>query len=220
MEKYKMNKRCWSLCNAETGLYLVLGLSLLAMPRNLHAQSLWNESTAKSMVSDKRARGVGDIITILIQENNSSSKDNSTSTSKKVGVDANVSSFLFSPGASGLLTQGGQLPALKYSSSQNFDGGGKINNSEKITARISARVTEVLPNGNLVLEGTKKTAFASETQDAVLRGVVRQEDILANNSVYSYNVADAVIKYVSKGTIADAQRKGWFTKIWDKLTPF
>jgi flagellar L-ring protein precursor FlgH len=172
------------------------------------------------MVSDRRARAVGDIITILIQESNSASKDNSTSTAKKAAVDASIQTLFYAPAASGLLTKGGQLPALKYNSAQNFDGGGKISNSEKITARIAARVVEILPNGNLVLEGTKNTAFSGETQDAVLRGVVRPDDITAANTVYSFNVADAVIKYVSKGTVSDAQRKGWWTKIWDKLTPF
>jgi len=78
----------------------------------------------------------------------------------------------------------------------------------------------VLPNGNLVLEGAKKTAFSGETQDAILRGVVRPQDIAANNTVFSYNVADVTLRYVSKGTLSDAQRKGWFTKIWDKLSPF
>ena len=59
-----------------------------------------------------------------------------------------------------------------------------------------------------------------ETQDAILRGVVRAEDIAANNTVFSYNIADATIKYVSKGTVTDNQRKGWFTKVWEKVTPF
>jgi flagellar L-ring protein FlgH len=184
------------------------------------AQSLWKDNSSQNMVSDKRAHAIGDVVTILIQENNSAVKNNSTSTDKKSSVDASISSFLYSPGASGFMTQGGQMPALKYNSGQAFSGGGKIDNLEKITARIAVRVVDVLPNGNLVLEGTKHISFAGESQDAILRGVVRQEDITANNMVYSYNVSDASIKYVSKGTISDAQRKGWFTKLWDKLTPF
>ncbi|HYG34575.1 MAG TPA: flagellar basal body L-ring protein FlgH [Clostridia bacterium] len=204
-----------------TRLSLILALSLpLALPVSLAAQSLWRDTGSASLVADKRARAVGDIVTILVQESTSASKDNNTSTAKKTGIDASIASFLYSPSASGLLTKNGQLPALKLNASQNFDGGGKINNSERITARISVRVMEVLPNGNLVLEGTKKTSVAGETQDAVLRGVVRQEDVMANNTVYSYNVADATIKYVSKGSVSDAQRKGWFTRIWDKITPF
>ena len=109
---------------------------------------------------------------------------------------------------------------MKFDAAQGFDGGGQINNSEQITARIAVRVIDVLPNGNLVLEGTRQTSFAGETQDAVLRGVVRADDVSASNTVFSYNVADASIKYLSKGTVTDAQKKGWFPRVWDKGSPF
>lgn len=196
------------------------GLCCLAIAPPMPAQSLWQDRTSISMVSDKRAHAVGDILTIIVQESNTASKDNSTKTAKGSGVDASINTFLYSPAASGLLTKGGQLPALKYSSKQDFSGGGQINNSERITARIAVRVVDVLPNGNLVIEGTRQTSFAGETQDAILRGVVRGEDVQSNNTVFSYNVADATIRYVSKGSVSDSQRKGWFTKIWDKITPF
>jgi flagellar L-ring protein precursor FlgH len=127
---------------------------------------------------------------------------------------------LYSPAASGLLTKNGQMPAMKMSGKNDFSGGGQINNSEKITARFAVKVVDVLPNGNLVVEGTRQTSFAGETQDAVLRGVVRSEDVQSNNNVYSFNVADATIRYASHGSVTDAQRKGWFTKVWDKLSPF
>ena len=186
----------------------------------LPAQSLWKDSLTVSMVADKRAHGVGDILTILVQESSTATKNNNTSTEKKTAMDASIASFLYSPGASGFLTKGGQLPAIKYGYDHSFSGGGSINNSETIDARLAVRVVETLPNGNLIVEGTKKTSFGGETQDAVLRGAVRQEDITANNTVYSYNLADVTLKYVSKGAITDTQRKGWFTKIWEKVTPF
>lgn len=193
---------------------------LLAAPLAGPAQSLWKADSSRALVADKRATAVGDLLTILVQENNTASKDNSTKTAKSSAIDASISSFLYSPAASGLLTKGGQMPALKMKASQDFDGGGKISNSEKITARITVRVTDVLPNKNLVIEGRRTTSFAGETQEAVLRGVVRAEDIAANNTIFSYSIAEATIKYVSTGTITDNQRKGWFTRVWEKLTPF
>lgn len=199
------------------GLLLAVFLATLG---SASAQSLWKPDFSRSLVADRKARDVGDLVTILVQENNTATKDNSTTTAKKSAIDASISSFLYSPTASGFLTKGGQLPALKMNSSHDFDGGGKISNSEKITARISVRIVDVLPNKNLVIEGRRTTSFANETQDAVLRGVIRPDDIAPNNTIYSYNVADATIKYVSSGTITDNQRKGWFTRIWDKLTPF
>lgn len=184
------------------------------------AQSLWKEGSSRSMVADKRAGHVGDILTIIVQENNTASKDQNTRTSKESGINAAIEAFLYSPDASKLLTHRGKMPALKLNSAQNFEGGGRISNAEKVTARIAVRVIDVLPNNNLVIEGTRQIAFSGETQDAILRGVIRTEDIAANNTVFSYNVADATIKYVSKGTVSDNQRKGWFTRIWEKVTPF
>ena len=172
------------------------------------------------MLTDKRAHAVGDVLTILIQENNTATKDNSLKTARSSGIDASLETFLYSPTASSFLTKGGKLPALKLSGKNDFSGGGQINNSEKITSRIAVTVVDVLPNHNLVIEGKRTTSFVGETQDAVLRGVVRTEDIAANNTIYSYNIADATIKFVSKGTISNSQKKGWFTRIWDKVAPF
>jgi flagellar L-ring protein FlgH len=211
----KLSRSCFNFAS-----FLAVVVMIPGATHHASAQSLWKEDASRPIISDKRAASIGDILTILVQENNTSSKDNNTTTSKKTGIDAAISSFLFSPGASKLLTKKGSLPAMKMDSKQEFEGGGKISNSEKITARIAVRVVDVLPNGNLVIEGSRQTAFSGETQDAILRGVVRQEDVAANNTIFSYNIADATIKYLSKGTVTDNQRKGWFTKVWEKLTPF
>lgn len=204
--------------SGRTPLAFVVSLLLLSWP--VAAQSLWREDASRSIVSDKKAHAIGDLLTIVVQENNTASKNNSTSTAKSSSIDASLATFLYSPGASTFLTRGGQMPALKTSAKQGFDGGGKISNEEKITARIGVRVVDVLPNGNLVIEGRRNTSFSGESQEAVLRGVVRAEDITPNNTVFSYNIADATIKYITSGTLSDNQRKGWFTKIWEKLTPF
>ncbi len=211
-----MNKRFSSPCNA-VGLAVAL---VSAGTLSLTADSLWKETSSKSMTADRRARRAGDIITILVQENNSAQKDNSTSTSKKSGLDASVSSFLYPPSASGALTKKGSLPAMKMDSSSTFDGSGKVNNTEAITGRIAVRVIDVLPNGNLVIEGTRRTTFSGETTDAILHGVVRSDDVTAGNTVFSYNVADATVRYQSKGVASDAQNKGWFSRAWDKVSPF
>jgi hypothetical protein len=97
---------------------------------------------------------------------------------------------------------------------------GQINNAERITTRIAVRVVDTLPNGNLLIEGRRQTKISGETTDAILRGTVRTEDITAQNTIFSYNIADASIHYLSKGVVSDSQRKGWFLRIWDKVTPF
>jgi flagellar L-ring protein FlgH len=211
-----MNRLLSSFFNSTNIVVLILTLHFSTVV----ADSLWKVDTGRSMFADKKAHAVGDLITILIQESNDASKQNNTTTSKKASVDASIASFLYPPTASGLLTKKGQLPALKYSSANDFNGGGQINNSEKITSRLAVRVVDVLPNGNLIIEGRRQTAFSGEKSEAVLRGTVRSDDIAANNTVYSYNISDASIQFISKGTITDSQRKGWFTKILDKVSPF
>jgi len=87
-------------------------------------------------------------------------------------------------------------------------------------AKIAVRIMDVLPNGNLVVEGKRETAFSGEHQTIVLRGLVRPDDIDSDNTVRSFNVADASIQIIGKGAVSDTQNKGWFTRIWDKLNPF
>ncbi len=192
----------------------------LTWPANTFAQSLWHDEIARPMFADKRATSMGDIITIVVSETSSASKNNETKTEKQSSLSAAIASFLYSPTASGLLTQKGQLPAIKYNSDAKHDGAGSINNSETVVAKIAVRIIDVLPNHNLVVEGRRETAFSGEKQTIVLRGTVRQDDVASDNTVFSYNVADATIQIIGKGTVTDAQRKGWFTRIWDKLTPF
>lgn len=216
MERCKMSRLFSSLYNSTTLALVLISLQM----GNLAAGSLWQDGTSRSMFSDKKAHAVGDILTIIIQENNGATRQNNTTTAKKASTDASISSFFYSPTASGLLTKKGTLPALKYSSDTSFNGGGQINNSETITAQMAVRVIDVLPNGNMVIEGRLHTAFSGEKQDAIVRGIARPDDIASNNTLLSYNIADATIQFISKGTITDNQRKGWFTRIWDKASPF
>ncbi len=195
-------------------------LMLGALGAQAGSGSRWREDSSRSMFADKRARAVGDIITVLVQESASASKENSTKTSKSSSVDAGLDSILYSPNVSKFMTKGGELPGMKFGGSQSFDGGGKINNSETITARIAVRVVDVQPNGNLIIEGRRETFVTGEKQEALLRGIVRSEDISANNTVLSYNVLDASIKFTGKGTISDNTRKGWLHRTWEKVTPF
>ena len=183
-------------------------------------QTLWRDDLSRSMFADKRATAVGDLLTVIVQENTSSSRKNNTTTSKKSSINSAIDTFLYSPGASGFMTQGGQLPAVRLAGNTSFSGGGQINNEERMTARFAVRVLDVLPNGSLIIEGKRQTKISGETTDAVLRGVVRQEDVSSANTVFSYEIADASIQYHSKGAVSDSQRKGWFLRLWDKFMPF
>jgi flagellar L-ring protein precursor FlgH len=81
-------------------------------------------------------------------------------------------------------------------------------------------VTDVLPNGNLVIEGVRVVTFSGETQYVSLHGLVRPDDITSANTVASSNIADVRIEFVSEGSLTDAQKKGWLTKLYDTLRPY
>jgi len=195
-------------------------LALLALPfyfqHIVQAQSIWHDDAARPMFSDKRGANVGDILTIVVQENTTASKNNETKTEKNSSWTAQVASFLFP----GFVQYKGSTPAVQYNSDLKHDGSGAINNSETIVAHVAVKVMDVLPNHNLVVEGKRETSFGGEHQTIVLHGVVRPEDVGSDNTVLSYNVADATIAITGKGTVSESTRKGWFTIILDKVNPF
>jgi flagellar L-ring protein FlgH len=200
---------------------LILVTALLAsLPAASRADSLWHDGISRPMFSDKRGMNIGDILTIVVQENSTANKNNATTTERQSSLSAAITSFLYSPGASSLLTRGGQLPALAYNSDHKHAGNGVINDSESIVAQVAVRIVDVLPNGNFVVEGKRETSFSNERQTIILRGVVRADDVASNNTVLSYNVADATIQIIGKGTVTDSQNKGWFNRLWDKINPF
>lgn len=204
----------WTARPAAAALVLVAALTTAS------ADSLWTEPARTQLFADRKAVAVGDILTVIVQEANATTKEANTKTSKDTSLDASISSFLFSPGASKLMTKGGQLPAMKMSSSDGFTGGGQVKNSDSITARFAVRIVDVLPNENLVVEGSRQTSFANETQTVKLRGTVRRTDITPSNTVLSYQLADLQLKYSGSGSVSDSQSKGWFSKVWGKITPF
>lgn len=200
---------------------ILVGTALLVLLQaGGHADSLWHDDISRPMFADKRGINVGDIITIMVQEASSANKNNATTTERQSSLSAAITSFLYSPASSGLLTKGGTLPALAYNSDHKHAGTGVINDSESIVAEIAVRIIDVLPNGNLVVEGKRETSFSGERQTIILRGVVRSDDVASNNTVLSYNVADATIQIIGKGTVSDSQNKGWFNRLWDKINPF
>jgi flagellar L-ring protein precursor FlgH len=197
-------------------------LALLAAfaAANACGQSIWRDDTSRSMFVDKRASAVGDIITIVIQESSTANKNDETKTERASSLSAAITSFLYPGSAAPALLRQGQLPAMAYNSDQKHDGSGSIAKSESIVAQIAVRVIDSLPNGNLVIEGKRDTSFGGEHQTIVLRGVVRAYDVSSSNTVMSYNVADATIQIIGRGTVTDTTNKGWFGRMWDKLSPF
>ncbi len=186
------------------------------------SSSLWTSrrTEAAAMFGDRRARQAGDILTVIVQETASVQASQRTTTDKSASIDSSVSSFFFDPSASRLGTHNGALPSMSMGGSNDFSGGGAITNRQSITARAAVTVIDVLPNGNLVIEGSRYVAYSGEKQYAILRGIVRPADIQTGNTVLSSSIADARVEFLSQGTISSAQRKGWITRVFDTLNPF
>lgn len=195
-------------------------LVITVLPLTGHSQSLWQPGVSQSMFADKRACHVGDIITVLIEENTTASKNDETKTEKQSSLSAAISSFLYPQSAGGFLSYKGKMPAMAYNSDHKHDGTGSINDSQQVVAKIAVRIIDVLPDGNYVVEGRRETAFGGERQTVLLHGIVRAYDVQADNTIYSYNIADASIQIVGRGTITESTRKGWFDRIWDIISPF
>ena len=207
------------------------GLSLLVLAvfafSQVQADSLWSKETAVSLFTDHKAKRVGDIITVLVQENNSASRNSSTKTEKKGDISASISSFFtgsiqnkISSNNPEVNAGAAQLPKLETTSQNKFEGSGAVNNSGSINSRFAVRVVDVLPNKNLIIEGVRRTSFSGESQTIILRGTVRPQDVTPVNTVVSYNLADVSIRFKDEGVVNDSQKKGWFGKLWDKVSPF
>ncbi len=185
--------------------------------------SLWNDSGELFFV-DRRARRVGDTIIVDIIENTSSSMDVNTKTSRSTGLESDVPNMLGImrglEATNPTVRNGGNTKLLSAEVKNSFDGKAKSDRSGQITASIGAHVTEVLPNGNVVIFGKREMRVNNESQFISVAGIIRPEDIGADNRVKSTYLADARIAYSGRGMLAERQRPGWLTRIVNRIWPF
>jgi flagellar L-ring protein FlgH len=218
-----------------------VALTLTISANCSQAGSLWRYGVTdeRGMCADKRAKNIGDILTITVSETASMKNSLNLTTNKtSSGVEGLASNFLNQlitgiPNAlinrknESLAAKSGSnpivlptVPTTTTSGTTDYTGGGSISNSQTVTATLAVQVTDVLPNGNLIVEGLRQVSYSKERQFACVRGTVRPYDIQPDNTVASANVASAQIEIVSEGTLTDAQKKGWLLKFNEKISPF
>ncbi len=183
------------------------------------AGSLWTESRG-GLFQDMKGRTVGDIITVVIVENASASKEATTETDRSSSMSAGINNVLGFERQISSLTGISPSSLVDASTTNDFSGGGKTERSETLTATLTTQVVEVLPNGNLRLEGNKTVTVNSETQIVKLTGTVRPADVSPRNLVDSKNILNARIAYVGEGVISDKQQQGWLVRALDQVWPF
>ncbi len=174
------------------------------------ADSLW-PSVGDSVYKDKKAFKIGDVLTINVQEAASASHRADTRAQKS---SSNSVSF------GSQRSTGVPFQDFGISGREDFRGGGRSVRDGTLTGRITVRVTDVLPNGNLVINGNRVITVNDERQVMEITGIVRPEDVTAENSVLSTLVADAQIKYTGRGAISEKQRLGLFSRLLSMLFAF
>jgi flagellar L-ring protein precursor FlgH len=197
-------------------------------PLTVQATSLWSKSSnsQRGMFGGKRAYSVGDLITIDVAESSSLAASQNSVRNRQLQVENAVTQFLYANSKLG--THNGGLPGTQIETQSSNQGGGSIANTQDLKGRVSVMVIDVLPNGVLVLEGARMVTFSGESYYAVLKGMVRQEDIgfgfkdglRYRNIVSSQYIADAQIEFVSKGSLNDAQKESWYQKLSSAINPF
>jgi flagellar L-ring protein precursor FlgH len=156
-----------------------------------------------NMIADKTARHPGDLITVMIVENQEVKNEETAQLRRSTTLDYALDNFDIAPGAFN------PLPRLAASSQDDFSGTANVEKTGEFTARITAIVMDVLPNGNLVIKGRREIRIDLETKVIEFSGVVRRYDIRANNTVLSELVADARVTYVGDGQLTDTtSRRG------------
>jgi flagellar L-ring protein precursor FlgH len=180
--------------------------------------SLWPADDHVFFYADKKALRVGDIITVRIVENAKASNTADTDLSRKSSATAGLSTFFGKKKFLDLFKLGDEL--LSSSADTEHKGAGSTTRSGQLTATITAVVREVLPNGNLVIQGTREILVNHEQQFITLTGMVRPQDIDRDNVVTSAQLADANITIGGLGVVDDKQRSGWGTWIFDLVWPF
>lgn len=181
--------------------------------------SVWHGQLT-SLFSDQRARNVGDILTVKITEISQASESATTDTSRQSQTVAQVPNF-FGIENHGIGPWKNTANLINTNTPyNNFQGAGATTRTGSLSATITVRVMEVLPNGNLAIEGKREIYVNNEKKEILLQGIVRPRDIAFDNSVLSTQVADAKVKYTGIGVVAEKQRPGWGQRLFDYLWPF
>ena len=180
--------------------------------------SLWPADDHVFFYADKKALRMGDILTVRIIESTQANNTADTDLSRNSSASASLSTFFGKKKFLNLFKLSEDL--LATSSENSHQGAGVTTRSGQLTATMTALVREVLPNGNLVVQGTREVLVNHEQQFMTLTGVVRPQDVSRDNIVLSTQLADANISIGGLGVVADKQRSGWGTWLFDLVWPF
>ena len=178
--------------------------------------AIYQQAAFRPLFEDNRARFVGDILTININENLSATQEKKSSTSKTGTVTAANPDVKLPIGGS----FGANVISVNGASTNTFDGKGSTNSTNAFTGTITVTVIDVLPNGNLVVSGEKQIGNNRQVETVRFSGVVNPLNLVNNNTVSSTQVADARIEMRGQGQVDEAQVMGWLARFFLTFLPF
>ncbi len=186
--------------------------------------SLWSDARGITLYPDRRARRVGDVVTVRIVEDPEAELNANTKTSRSSSINAQLKFLGYMQALadknSRLAQNPGEDDLIKAGLGMSFDGKGSSDRDGHVKAYVSAMVVKVLPNENLFIQGKREIKVNNETQYIALSGIIRPEDISPHNEISSTYVANAKITYSGIGPLADKQKPGWLGRIVDYVWPF
>jgi flagellar L-ring protein precursor FlgH len=192
-------------------------------PRMVSKQpnSLW-QSDSKTFFKDQRAVQVGDILTVLVDIKDEADMENKTERTRQSSEAVNLPNFLGYETALDqvLPTAVNPLSLINTATDSNSTGDGKIEREESVKLRLAAVVSQVLPNGNMVIAGNQEVRVNYEKRILQVTGIIRPQDISIDNTVSYDQIAEARIVYGGQGNVSDLQQERYGKQVYDILMPF
>ena len=191
------------------------------LPAPASANSLWR-SGARAFFIDQRASRVGDILTVQIAIDDRAETANTSTTSRESSIAGGVTNFLGLENSLGRAFPAGFDPAnaVATNAATDHSGTGSVSRSERINLTVAAIVTQVMPNGNLVIQGSQEVRTNAELRSLTVSGIVRPEDISSTNMIRHTQIAEARIGYGGRGDISRVQRVPTGQALVEKFSPF
>src|SRR6478736_2496036 len=189
-----------------------------ALPATYNPNSLWRNGS-RAFFKDQRAHQIGDILTVKVNITDKANIDNETKRSRAMTEDSGIANFFGKPKVPIMNTP---VPTRIFTADSNttMDGKGSVNRSEALQTNVAGVVTQVLPNGNLVVEGKQEIRVNFEVRELIVAGIVRPEDIESDNTIDSSKIAQARIAYGGRGQITEMQQNRYGEQIFNILLPF
>jgi flagellar L-ring protein precursor FlgH len=194
-------------------------------PASYNSNSLWRNGS-RAFFKDQRASRVGDILTVIVEITDKAEIDNQTARTRENSEDLGLDSIAgYEAVLKKLLPKSTRdtvnfADLIKLDSAAKSKGAGSVNREEKLTTKMAALVTQRLPNGNLVIEGRQEIRVNFEIREVVVAGIVRPEDISAENTIPISKIAEARVAYGGRGQLTDVQQPRYGQQVLDVVLPF